>query len=79
MVHILVIFQSMAACLEPDDPGGGGSDSQAVSVHPKAPWGPARPRGGPGGPTYSSIASINTSVRDKNNILEVKLEKQQEA
>ena len=71
----------MAACLEPDDPGGGGSDSQAshVSVHPKAPWGPARPRGGPGGPTYSSIASINTSVRDKKNILEVKLEKQEGA
>ena len=63
MVHILVISQSMAACLEPDDPGGGGSDSQAshVSVHPKAPWGPARPRGGPGGPTYSSIASIHLS------------------
>ena len=42
-------------------------------------WGPsARPRSGPrsGGPSYSSITSINTSVRDKNNILEVRLEKQ---
>jgi hypothetical protein len=28
-------------------------------------------------PTYSSITSINTSVRDKKNILEVRLEKQQ--
>ena len=67
----------MAACLEPDDPGGGGSDSQALhlSTQPKAPWGPARPKSSPGGPTYSSIASINTSVRDKKNILEVKLEK----
>ena len=71
----------MAACLEPDDPGGGGNDSQASHVpsYIKAPWGPARPRGGPGGPTYSSIASINTSVRDKKNILEVKLEKQEGA
>ena len=36
----------MAACLEPDDPGGGGSDSQALhlSTQPKAPWGPARPK-----------------------------------
>ena len=44
-------------------------------------WGPsatARPRSGPGsgGPTYSSITSINTSVRDNKNILEVRLEKQ---
>ena len=44
-------------------------------------WGPASStsRGGPGtgAQTYSSITSINTSVRDKKNILEVRLEKQQ--
>ena len=44
-------------------------------------WGPAsRPRGGQQGtsvPTYSSIASINTSVRDSKNILEVRLERQE--
>ena len=43
-------------------------------------WGPmSRARGGPGsgGPTYSSITSINTSVRDTKNILEVRLEKQE--
>ena len=45
----------------------------------KSAWGPSRARGGPGtgGPTYSSITSINTSVRDKKNILEVRLEKQE--
>ena len=44
-------------------------------------------RGGPVGrlpmtgssPTYSSITSINTSVNDKKNIVEVRLEKQQGA
>ena len=44
-------------------------------------WGPAssesRGRTGSGGPTYSSITSINTSVRDNKNILEVRLEKQE--
>ena len=44
-------------------------------------WGPASSssRGGPGagGPSYSSITSINTSIRDNKNILEVRLEKQQ--
>ena len=42
-------------------------------------WGPNRPRGGPGtgGPTYSSIASINTSVRDNKNLLEIRLERQE--
>ena len=42
-------------------------------------WGSIRPRGGSGttGPTYSSIASINTSVRDNKNLLEVRLEKQE--
>ena len=43
-------------------------------------WGPmTRSRGGPmsGGPSYSSITSINTSVRDTKNILEVRLEKQE--
>ena len=44
-------------------------------------WGPMSrpPRGGPGsgGPSYSSITSINTSVRDTKNILEVRLEKQE--
>ena len=45
----------------------------------KSAWGSTRPRGGPGtgGPTYSSITSINTSVRDSKNILEVRLEKQE--
>ena len=42
-------------------------------------WGSSsRPRSGPGsgGPSYSSIASINTSVRENKNILEIRLEKQ---
>ena len=41
--------------------------------------GPSIPRRGPGsgGPTYSSITCINTSIRDNKNILEVRLEKQQ--
>ena len=45
----------------------------------KGAWGSARPRGGPGkgSPTYSNITSINTSVRDSKNILEVMLEKQE--
>ena len=48
----------------------------------KGAWGltSTRPRtvpGGVGAPSYSSITSINTSVRDKKNILEVKLEKQE--
>jgi hypothetical protein len=45
----------------------------------RSAWGPNRPRGGPGagGPSYSSITSINTSVRDQKNILEVRLEKQE--
>ena len=52
----------------------------ALKVNPKAPWGPARPRGEQGtGPSYSSIASINTSTRNKKNILEIKLEKQEGA
>ena len=45
---------------------------------PAGAWGSTR--GGPegrGSPTYSNIASINTSVREKKNILEVRLEKQQ--
>ena len=43
-------------------------------------WGPTSrvPRGG-GSPTYSSITAINTSEREKKNILEVRLEKQQGA
>ena len=60
--------------------------SGGVSVPPdksgsttRSAWGSSRPRGGPGagGPTYSSITSINTSVRDSKNILEVGLEKQE--
>ena len=45
----------------------------------KGAWGSTHPRGGSSreGPTYSSIASINTSVRDSKNILEVRLEKQE--
>ena len=45
----------------------------------KGAWGSARPRGVPGTvrPTYSNITSINTSVRDCKNILEVMLEKQE--
>ena len=45
----------------------------------RSAWGSNRPRGGPGagGPSYSSITSINTSVRDQKNILEVRLEKQE--
>ena len=45
----------------------------------KGAWGSTHPRGGPGksSPSYSSITSINTSVRDNKNILEVKLEKQE--
>ena len=43
-------------------------------------WGPTstRPQAVQGGevPSYSSIASINTSIRDNKNILEVRLEKQ---
>ena len=51
---------------------------------PAGAWGPSSPRprtvpGGAGAPSYSSITSINTSVRDKKNILEVRLEKQQGA
>ena len=44
-------------------------------------WGKGPPRRGPatGGPSYSSIASINTSVRDNKKILEIRLEKQEEA
>ena len=43
-------------------------------------WGPGGGERGSSGnstPTYSSITAINTSVRDKKNILEVRLEKQQ--
>ena len=54
-------------------PGGGEKDGGGA-------WGPptrSRVVGSGGGvPTYSSIASINTSVRDTKNILEVRLEKQ---
>ena len=51
-------------------------------TRPKGVWGPAStiPKtvpGGIGAPTYSSITSINTSIRDKKNILEVRLEKQE--
>ena len=43
--------------------------------------GSTHPRGGPGAgsQTYSSITSINTSIRDNKNILEVRLEKQDHA
>ena len=46
---------------------------------PSGAWGSARGSAGGRGspaPTYSNIAAINTSVREKNNILEVRLEKQ---
>ena len=46
---------------------------------PLGPWGPPGRGGGGRSPTYSSITAINTSVRNKKNILEVKLEKQQGA
>ena len=62
------------------DTSGGKSDPPGnVKPAPSGAWGPNRPRGDSGrhGQTYSSIASINTSVRDKKNILEVKLEKQE--
>ena len=59
----------------------GGKDDPPSNQRPasKGVWGSTRPRGGSGreGQTYSSIASINTSVRDNKNILEVKLEKQE--
>ena len=45
-------------------------------------WGPpSNSRGSRGGtsPTYSTITAINTSEREKKNILEVRLEKQQGA
>ena len=63
------------------DKNGGDKPPDQVQPPVKAPWGPACLRGGPitGGPTYSSIASINTSVGDRKNILEVRLEKQEEA
>ena len=62
------------------DTSGGKSDPPGhVRDVPSGAWGSNRPRGGSGrhGQTYSSIASINTSVRDNKNILEVKLEKQE--
>ena len=52
-------------------PGGTSASSGA--------WGPTSRGGGGRAPTYSSITAINTSVRNKKNILEVRLEKQQGA
>ena len=60
--------------------GGKKDDPPDLTPAPtKSAWGSNRPRGGPGtsGPTYSSITSINTSVRDSKNILEVRLKKQE--
>ena len=58
----------------------GDSGNDKTPAHRKATtggaWGPApRPKFVPGtrSPTYSSITSINTSVRDAKNILEVRL------
>ena len=52
-------------------PGGG-------TATPAGAWGPTRVSSrGRDTPTYSNITAINTSVRDKKNILEVRLEKQQ--
>ena len=59
-----------------------GADGNKSPSHRKettgGAWGSTRPRTGPtsGGPTYSSITSINTSIRDSKNILEIRLEKQ---
>ena len=59
-----------------------GADGNKSPSHRKettgGAWGSTRPRIGPtsGGPTYSSITSINTSIRDSKNILEIRLEKQ---
>ena len=62
---------------------GGGQSPAHRKETTGGSWGPSSTlsRGGPvsGGPSYSSITSINTSVRDKKNILEVRLEKQQGA
>ena len=58
----------------------GGKDPPDITrTAARETWGSTRPRGAPGtsGPTYSSIASINTSVRDSKNLLEVRLEKQE--
>ena len=59
--------------------GGKNDPPDKLTSKPNNAWGPNRPRGGTGagGPTYSSITSINTSIRDKKNILEVRLEKQE--
>ena len=60
----------------------GGDTGDKTSPHRKAVtggvWGPTSSRARPstGGPSYSSITSINTSIRDSKNILEVRLEKQ---
>ena len=58
--------------------GASGGKNDPPDKVPSGAWGPNRSRGGPrtGGPSYSSITSINTSVRDSKNILEVRLEKQ---
>ena len=61
-------------------PPSGGQDPPDLSTVPaKSAWGSTRPRGSTGSsaPSYSSITSINTSVRDSKNILEVRLEKQE--
>ena len=60
--------------------GDSGGKDQAPS-RANGVWGPTSGRaravpGSMGTPSYSSITSINTSVRDKKNILEVRLEKQ---
>ena len=41
------------------------------------PWGPQG--SGDGKRSYSSIVSINTSIRDNKNVLEVRLEKKEGA
>ena len=59
------------------------SGGRGGTAAPSGAWGPPA-RGSNGGrgspsPTYSNITAINTSVREKKNILEVRLEKQQGA
>ena len=57
-----------------------GASGGGPPPHRKA-WGPASSSSSrvsaPGGPSYSSITSINTSARDSKNILEVRLERQE--
>ena len=63
----------------------GGRDGDKSPSHRKAAhggtWGStstgSRGGAGSGVPTYSSITSINTSVRDNKNLLEVRLERQE--